>query len=349
MAGRVRKKVAIVGAGICGLSTAVRLQAADPCLDITIIAEKFSPETTSDVAAGFWEPIFMRDTPIENQKRWGKVTFDYLKTFLETEQASHLGITYCSGYFLADEIINEKPFEDIYIRQIKLSEEDLRRNFPDDIKDGYLITSIMFCCTPYMQVILKQFQQKGGKIVEKKVKSFDEFAGKFDVVVNCSGLGARDLCKDKTIEPVRGQIIKIRAPWLKHFYMVERHEEIKKERPCYIFPRFNDVVVGGTIQFGNWNTDVDERDTQYILERVSEFEPTIKNAEIIKICAGLRPVRKAVRLEKEIMAVKTEYGSVLKLPVVHNYGHGGGGLSTFWGCAGEARDLVQNSLLFSSL
>ena len=62
------KRVAVIGAGICGLSTAIRLQAADPSLDITIFAETFSPETTSDGAAGFWEPVFMRDTPIEDQK-----------------------------------------------------------------------------------------------------------------------------------------------------------------------------------------------------------------------------------------------------------------------------------------
>ena len=68
MAERAHTKVAIVGAGICGLSTAIRLQDADPSLDITIIAEKFSPNTTSDGAAGFWCPTFMEDTPMESQR-----------------------------------------------------------------------------------------------------------------------------------------------------------------------------------------------------------------------------------------------------------------------------------------
>ena len=31
--------------------------------------------------------------------------------------------------------------------------------------------------------------------------------------------------------------MQVKAPWLKHFYVVKRHEEVKKGRACYIFPR----------------------------------------------------------------------------------------------------------------
>ena len=63
-----RKKVAIIGAGICGVSSAICLQQADPTLELTIISEKFSPDLTSDGAAGFWEPMFLKDTPAEKQR-----------------------------------------------------------------------------------------------------------------------------------------------------------------------------------------------------------------------------------------------------------------------------------------
>ena len=66
MAGKTHK-IAVIGAGVMGLSTALRLQ-SDPSLDITIIAEKFSPETTSDGAAGIWSPTFLGDTPMETRK-----------------------------------------------------------------------------------------------------------------------------------------------------------------------------------------------------------------------------------------------------------------------------------------
>ena len=62
------KKVAIIGAGICGVSSAICLHDADPSLDLTIIADRFSPYLTSDVAAGFWDPLFVRNTPVEKQR-----------------------------------------------------------------------------------------------------------------------------------------------------------------------------------------------------------------------------------------------------------------------------------------
>ena len=56
-------RVCIVGAGISGLSTAVFLQQSGVKADVTIIADKFSPNTTSDVAAGVWGPHAVADTP----------------------------------------------------------------------------------------------------------------------------------------------------------------------------------------------------------------------------------------------------------------------------------------------
>jgi len=50
------KKVGILGAGVVGLNTAIQLQKEFPTLDVTIIAEKFNQETTSDGAAGLFRP-----------------------------------------------------------------------------------------------------------------------------------------------------------------------------------------------------------------------------------------------------------------------------------------------------
>jgi len=58
-------KVAIIGSGIMGTSTAYRLLLQRPDVDVTIISKGFSPNTTSDGAAGFWEPYLPGDTPIE--------------------------------------------------------------------------------------------------------------------------------------------------------------------------------------------------------------------------------------------------------------------------------------------
>jgi len=51
-------KVAIIGAGMMGTSTAYRLLLQRPDIDVTIISKEFTPNTTSDGAAGFWGPYF---------------------------------------------------------------------------------------------------------------------------------------------------------------------------------------------------------------------------------------------------------------------------------------------------
>ena len=61
-------KICIVGGGIIGLSTALYLKRQDKSLDVTIISEKVTPETTADGAAGIWGIYLIRDTPKEQQK-----------------------------------------------------------------------------------------------------------------------------------------------------------------------------------------------------------------------------------------------------------------------------------------
>lgn len=51
-----RVRVAVVGAGVVGLSTAVCIAEALPSCSVTVLAEKFSPDTTSDGAAGILIP-----------------------------------------------------------------------------------------------------------------------------------------------------------------------------------------------------------------------------------------------------------------------------------------------------
>jgi hypothetical protein len=129
------------------------------------------------------------------------------------------------------------------------------------------------------------------------------------------------------------------------------YEVIGNHLFCYI-SRFNDVVVGGTKQTDNWDTTVNDSETQAIIERAAEFEPTIKvrstlavgneqkhsdlwtyfsyltmsenklpkilflqNAVLIKAWVGLRPGRDSVRLEKEIMQVSPKYGIKMTLQV----------------------------------
>lgn len=65
---------------------------------------------------------------------------------------------------------------------------------------------------PYLYKRIIEF---GGKIQQKFIKSFDE-SSMFDLVINCTGLGAQELIKDTEMKPIRGQVMRVKAPWLYH-------------------------------------------------------------------------------------------------------------------------------------
>lgn len=66
---------------------------------------------------------------------------------------------------------------------------------------------------PYL---FKRFTAAGGKFSQRRVSSIEKLAdeGEYDVVINCTGLGAKELVNDNEVKPVRGQIIRIEAPWI---------------------------------------------------------------------------------------------------------------------------------------
>ena len=76
----------------------------------------------------------------------------------------------------------------------------------------YTIEPIKFL--PYLWA---QFKNLGGKIIREKVENLGEIAHrlKADVVFNCTGVWASELTHDLTLAPLRGQVMRVKAPWIK--------------------------------------------------------------------------------------------------------------------------------------
>lgn len=164
------------------------------------------------------------------------------------------------------------------------------------------------------------------------VKSLHELSNSFDIIVNCSGLGSKTLVGDNKVYPVRGQVLKVKAPWLQHFIR-------DGDGKTYIYPGIHSVTVGGTRQEGDWRLQVDEGDTKSILVRCSRLEPSLSKANVLGEWVGLRPSRKNPRVEREEVHLQGR-----RLHVVHNYGHGGWGVTLAWGTALDALGLVRQCL-----
>ncbi len=167
---------------------------------------------------------------------------------------------------------------------------------------------------------------------QRKVNSLQELSHSYDIIVNCSGLGSKTLVGDDKVYPVRGQVLKVEAPWLQHFIR-------DGDGKTYIYPGIRSVTVGGTRQEEDWRLQVDKGDTKSILTRCRSLEPSLSKANVLSEWVGLRPSRRNPRVERELAQLQGR-----RVPVVHNYGHGGWGVTLAWGTALDALGLVRQCL-----
>ncbi|XP_071510956.1 D-aspartate oxidase-like [Diadema antillarum] len=330
-----RHKVAVVGAGIIGVATAVNIQTLCPDADVTILAEKFSPDTTSDGAAGCLQPYLVVGTPDEDVMRWFSSTFKHLRKIVLSTNAGKSGVHFTSGYNIYKHNVPEPKWKDDVIDFRIVPEKELQLLFPS-FKYGWFYTTLMCESHRYIPFLTERFQKNGGILMQRRISSFAELSGQYDVVVNCTGLWSRFLANDESVRPVRGQVIRLSKQYTNDFV----GHSSKSEGAFYYIPRQDDVTLGGTAQVDRWDTEVDPKDSKEIWERAVGILPSLKEAKILKEWVGLRPQRnKGIRVEAETMSFGTE-----KVKVVHNYGHGGAGITLHWGCAEDAAKLVQKEL-----
>jgi D-amino-acid oxidase len=172
----------------------------------------------------------------------------------------------------------------------------------------------------YLAWLAEQVVALGVKTEYAAVASLAEVDA--DVVVNAAGLGAAALAGDDTLVPVRGQLVHLADPGLTSWTVVIEGDEV-----TYVIPHGRHVICGGTEEIGRGDLDPDPAVAAAIVRRCRSLVPALADAAVLGTRAGLRPGRPSVRLER--------IGNV-----VHDYGHGGAGVTLAWGCADDVVELV---------
>ena len=310
----------VVGCGVIGLTTAIRLRESG--LNVRIVTAALPTETTSSVAAALWYPY--KAYPEDRVLYWGSRTFE---VFEELAPIPESGVRMLQGVELWREPVPD-PWWTTAVPSVRRCTVD---ELPPGYRDGHAFVAPVIEMPVYLGYLLGRFTGIGGRIEQRALSSLEE-AGESRVVVNCAGLGARRLVGDPSMVPIRGQIVRVFNPGLERFSL----DEGNPEGVTYVVPRSDDCILGGTAEEGEWSTEPDPKTAANILRRCAALEPRLVGSRVLEHKVGLRPGRPEIRLEREDVAYS--------VPRVHNYGHGGSGVTLSWGCAEEALRLVRQIL-----
>lgn len=309
--------VLVIGAGVCGLTTAICL--AEAGLGVTIRAARPPLETTSAAAGAIWGPhLVEKDGPVT---RWGQVTLATLR-----DLAGQPGTGVRIGHGI--EAWRQPAELPGWAEQLTDARRCEPAELPIGFAAGWRYSAPVVTMPVYLGYLLDRFTRGGGRLELAQVGSLAEADA--PVVVNCTGCGARDLVPDHGLLPVRGQAVLVANPGLTEFFISPADDTAGL---VYMFPHGDTVLLGGSEQRGNWDLDPDPGLSRRILAGCAAIEPRLAGAAILAERVGLRPVRPRVRLESEPLGP----GRLL----VHNYGHGGAGVTLSWGCARDVAGLVS--------
>nr|XP_053637781.1 D-aspartate oxidase-like isoform X1 [Cherax quadricarinatus] len=330
-------EVGVVGGGVVGLTTATLLQEAltgQEAVRVTVVADKFLTDTTSDGAAGVFIPSLSLRGPTPHAAReWLIKSFKYYSEIAKSPEASAAGVKRLSGYILSatDPEYVQDPYLSVLTEHRILTPAEIKA-IPGGWQYGSFVSTLLIENRLNMPYLMEKFKRRGGRVLDHRLESFEELVDQFDVVCNCSGLGARYLCQDANVMPVRGQIYQVKAPWVENFFMTDNF--------TYVIPGINHVTLGTTNQLNSSKQEIDEYDSMNIWGKCTSLVPSLQKAQVIREWVGLRPYRPVVRVERELMT----FPSGRTLQVVHNYGHGSYGVMSAPGTSMQAVSLVQEIL-----
>ncbi len=314
--------ILVIGCGVSGLTTGLCLLEAGH--RVQIWARELPPHTTSNAAAAVWLPF--QAYPPDKVTAWGRETW---QKFQELQPITESGITMRTIV----EVLPAPAPDPWWVSAVPDFRHTEQAELPSGYLDGYTFTTPVIDMGVYLGYLTREFTAQHGQIFQHTVTDLAQAFAHTAVVVNCSGLGARELVGDTDIRSAKGQVVRIKNNGFQRVLV----DEASLDGLTYIVPRLHDIVLGGTYDEGNERANIDPEVRQAILQRCARLAPEFRSitpADILSEGCGFRPVRSTVRVEAERLAPDRL--------LLHNYGHGGAGITLSWGCAMEVVKLLAS-------
>lgn len=262
--------IAVLGAGVIGLSTAILLlKQGRP---VTIYTDRLPPNTTSNVAAAYWAPVSVFES--------GMIATGFMDEFnrasiisqrmFQDLVGSRYGVWWIKSFFLGasfDFPGGKKLYPD-YKSYSPASSPFTGFEINDEVH------SLMIEPPIYLKALLDDFYQLGGKLIVRKFNDLNELNQlKESYIMNCTGLGSHGLFKDKSLIPVQGQLaVLLPQEEINYGYVIPTFDDL-----LYMFPRKDGIILGGTSEKGNWSLNPNDQELTRIMEGHK------------RIAAGLKP------------------------------------------------------------
>jgi len=264
-----QKQCAVLGCGVIGLSTARLFQRRGG--SVTIYAKDLPPETTSNIAGGFWYPTSIYDgrtaTPqfIEQFNQACQIANRAFQLLVGPEY----GVRWIESYELLsgpERENSEFPGGSSLYPEIQIRRDRKKYFGTDNVRQ---FTTMLIEPQTYLNCLLRDFYLAGGKVLVRELQSREEIAQLPEsLIFNCTGLGARKLVGDQTLSPVRGQLeVLLPQPEIDYCYLAGAG---------YMFPRRDGIILGGTFDHDVWSLEPDPQTITSILEAHTEIMKRVK-------------------------------------------------------------------------
>ncbi|MEU3734453.1 FAD-dependent oxidoreductase [Streptomyces sp. NPDC033538] len=309
-------EVVVVGGGVVGLTTAVVL--AERGRRVRLWTREPAERTTSVVAGGLWWPY--RIEPVALAQAWALRSLEVYEELAARPEET--------GVRMVEGVLGETGLDEVGAWAATRLPGLRAATAAEYAGSGLWARLPLIDMSAHLPWLRERLVAAGGTVETRAVADLAEADA--PVVVNCTGLGARELVPDSAVRPVRGQLVVVENPGVRTWLVST--DPVSGE-VTYFLPQPGRLLLGGTAEEDAWSAEPDPAVAEAIVRRCAALRPEIAGARVLGHLVGLRPARHSVRLERDALPD----GRLL----VHNYGHGGAGVTVAWGCAREAAGLAS--------